>query len=76
MTKALKKLLLPADDMDLAAALLARFAFALDPELVEGEIFAIVQEYMAEIDLDYVSVDTLARLCRASKFNPETDLWN
>ncbi len=66
----------PFEDRDLVALLMARFAFAIDPELVEWEIFDVIQEFLEAGKVDYASMDILAGLLRATKFDPETDLWN
>lgn len=68
---------IPREYQEIAAALLARLAFAMDPEIVEWEAMDEIEKILrSEGGLDLASVELLAIICRATKFNPERDLEN
>ncbi len=72
---AIKAYSVPANDRELVAALFARFAMFFDAEITEWEAFELIEDFLNQNDLDMMNIETLAKLVKTTKFDPEYDKW-
>jgi hypothetical protein len=64
------------DQLELLAALIARLAASLKPDIDEVECFDIAREYVETVPLDVRTIDTLAEMMKSTAFDPEKHLMN
>lgn len=68
--------LLDEEEVNLMAALLAHFAFCLDPYTDSYELTEMLQEFLAERPLNLQTIETIATLSRALSAKGDDISWN